>query len=134
MVILGFHAKSLMEKEAMKHFYTFLIFNVLVVSTMGGTVFETFLDFISAPDVLIHSVAQVRTLPRTQYSTLFLLLTASSIQQALPRQSLYFTNYTMFAITGNFIFGFLRLYPMALRHFKRRRVTTPNEVRALLQR
>jgi len=43
----------------MKHFYTFLIFNVLFVSTTGGTVFETFVDFFSAPDMLIHSIAQV---------------------------------------------------------------------------
>jgi hypothetical protein len=51
--------------------------------------------------------------------------------QALPRQSLYFTNYTMFAVTGNFIFGFLRFYPMARRHYKRQRATTPQEVRCL---
>jgi hypothetical protein len=51
--------------------------------------------------------------------------------QALPRQSLYFTNYTMFAVTGNFIFGFFRFYPMARRHFKRQRATTPQEVRCL---
>lgn len=102
----GFHAKSLMEKEAMKHFYTFLIFNVLFVSTTGGTVFETFMDFFSAPEMLIHSIAQ-----------------------ALPRQSLYFTNYTMFAVTGNFIFGFFRFYPMARRHFKRQRATTPQEAK-----
>jgi hypothetical protein len=49
-----------MEKEAMKHFYTFLIFNVLFVSTTGGTVFETFMDFFSAPEMLIHSIAQVQ--------------------------------------------------------------------------
>ncbi len=59
---VGFHAKSLMEKEAMKHFYTFLIFNVLFVSTTGGTVFETLVDFFSAPDMLIHSIAQVQPL------------------------------------------------------------------------
>lgn len=46
----------------MKHFYTFLIFNVLFVSTTGGTVFETFVDFFSAPDMLIHSIAQVQPL------------------------------------------------------------------------
>lgn len=43
----------------MKHYYTFLIVNVLFVSTTGGTVFETFVEFLDSPDALVSTVAQV---------------------------------------------------------------------------
>lgn len=48
--------------------------------------------------------------------------------QALPRQSLYFTNYTMFAVTGNILFGLLRLYPMVRRYLRLRSATSAQEV------
>lgn len=87
---------------------------LLSSSTIQTPSYKQSLKYYHSPCIYLWSCRQL------MYGTRFV--------QALPRQSLYFTNYTMFAITGNFVFGLLRFYPMIRRHFRLKSATSPQEV------
>jgi len=94
----GDHSKSLIEEDTMKHFFTFLIWNVLLLSSIGGAFFEI------VGELFKDGLTEIVTL----------------LAVALPKQSVFFVTYLLFASLGNVAINQLRIHHLIIRAIKLR--------------